>query len=129
MSAQPQALASFQRHRSQAIREAILAAVRELDRGGQQVNVSAVARKAGVDRSYIYEHPDLLEQIRALGSSRSEHRPTRPATEQASLESLRARLEAAHAELTRLRAENDQLRRTVERGLGERWEGALDKRQ
>ncbi len=129
MSAQPQPLANFQRDRSQAIREAILAAVRELDRSGQQVNVSAVARKAGVDRSYLYEHPDLLERIRALGSSRSAHRPTRPAAEQASLESLRARLEVAHAELTRLRAENDQLRRTLERGLGERWEGALDKRQ
>ena len=129
MSAQPPALARFQRHRSQAIREAILAAVRELDRDGLQVNVSAVARKAGVDRSYLYEHPDLLEQIRALGSSRSAHRPTRPAAEQATLDSLRARLEVVHAELIRLRGENHELHRALEHVLGGSWEAKLDKRQ
>lgn len=122
MSAQPEGLERFQRERSATLREAILRATRELDRAGQQVSVSAVARNAGVDRSYLYEHPDLLEQIRALGSSHSVHRPARPATEQASLQSLRARLEVVHAELTRLRAENSELHRALERGLGERWE-------
>jgi len=129
MSAQPEALQRFQRERSEAIQAAILTAIRELDRAGQQVNVAAVARKAGVDRSYLYEHPDLLEQIRALSAARSTHRPARPAAEQASLASLRARLEVAHTELTRLRAENGDLRRALERGLGECWERDLDKRQ
>lgn len=65
MSAQPEVLQHFQRERSQTIRAAILAAVGELDRAGQQVRRRGVARKAGVDRSYLYEHPELLEQIRA----------------------------------------------------------------
>ena len=129
MSAQPPGLERFQRERSQATRAAIIAAVGELDRAGQQINISALARHVGVDRSYLYEHPDLLEQVRALGRSRSPHRPSRPAAEQASLESLRARLEVAHTELARLRAENSELRRALERGLGERWEEKLDKRQ
>lgn len=129
MSAQPPGLERFQRERSQATRAAIIAAVGELDRAGHQINISALARKAGVDRSYLYEHPDLLERIRALGSARSTHRPTRPAAEQASLESLRARLEVAHTELNRLRAENNEQRRALELGLGKRWEEKLDKRQ
>ena len=62
--AQPEALATFQRQRSAQRRDAVIAAIRQLDSAALPVTVAGVAAQAGVDRSYIYSHPDLLEQIR-----------------------------------------------------------------
>jgi hypothetical protein len=50
---QPEPLAAFQRQRSAQRHDAVIAAVRELDRTARLVTVAAVAALAGVDRSYI----------------------------------------------------------------------------
>jgi hypothetical protein len=121
MSAQPAPLARYQATRSAQLRRRVADAIRDLDRAGQSINLSAVAAAADVDRAFIYDHPDLRETIEKLRSSGSPHRPARPSAEQASLASLRARLEVAHTELTRLRAENSELRAALETRLGEQW--------
>jgi hypothetical protein len=83
--------------------------------------VSAVAARAGVDRSYIYDHPDLLSEIRPLRERNSSPMARRPLQERGSQASLQARLAAAHAELARLRADNRELRRCLEDTLGAQW--------
>jgi Family of unknown function (DUF6262) len=128
MSAQPAPLAEFQRQRSADRREAVLRAIRELDAASAAINVAAVAARAGVDRSYIYDHPDLFAEVRRL---RDGDRPTptrRPVAERASEASLQARLASAHEEITRLRAENRELRRRLEEALGDRWDSDLARR-
>ncbi len=123
MSTQPAALAEFQRHRSATRREAVAKAIRSLNAASEPVNVSAVAARAGVDRSYIYDHPDLLKDIVRLREGDSRPLACRPAEERATEASLRARLAATHDELVRLRTENSELRRRLEETLGECWAG------
>lgn len=121
MSTQPAALAEFQRQRTAAHRAAVSEAIRALNAGCEAINVSAVAARAGVDRSYIYDHPDLLDEIRQLGGG-SRALVRRPIEERGSQASLQARLATAHAELARLRAENRDLRHHLEEALGARWD-------
>jgi hypothetical protein len=125
MSAQPVPLAEFQRQRGASHREGVLRAIRDLDAAGAAINVSAVADRAGVDRSYIYNHPDLLARVRRLRDSDRPALTRRPVAERASEASLQARLAAAHDELARLRAENRELRRRLEEALGAQWDADL----
>jgi AcrR family transcriptional regulator len=46
-------------------RQRVLAAITQTAADGTELTVSAVARAAGVDRSYLYRHRDLLEQLHA----------------------------------------------------------------
>ncbi len=57
-------------------RQRVLAALDRRTADGAQISVSAIARAAGVDRSFLYRHRDLLEKIHALAA---EPRP-RPAS-------------------------------------------------
>jgi hypothetical protein len=61
---QTEALAAYQRQRSTQRRNSVTAAIARLDHAARPVTVSGVAALAGVDRSYIYNQPDLLEEIR-----------------------------------------------------------------
>jgi Family of unknown function (DUF6262) len=124
MSTQPTALAEFQRQRTATHREAVSRTIRTLNASCEAISVSAVAAGAGVDRSYIYDHPDLLDEIRQLrGDSQAVVR--RPIKERGSQASLQARLATAHAELARLRAENRDLRHHLENALGAHWDAQL----
>jgi hypothetical protein len=93
-------------------------AIAHLDSSGQPVNFSTVAAAAGVSRTWLYRHPDIHDLISRLRSA-----PTRPATipaaQRGTAESLRARLDTARTEITRLRAENTALREQAARNLGE----------
>ena len=44
-------------------RERVLNTLGEMARNGEAVTVSALAKRAGVDRSFLYRHPDLLAQV------------------------------------------------------------------
>ena len=46
-------------------RERVLNTLAEMARSGEAVTVSALAKRAGVDRSFLYRHPDLLAQAHA----------------------------------------------------------------
>ena len=92
---------------------------------GEPVTVAARAAKAGVSRSWIYTQPDLRDRVEQLQHDharrcdRSAHR----ADSRASTDSLRRRLELAHARVQQLRTENEQLRRSLARALGHRRAG------
>ena len=122
---QPDGLAAFQRQRSAERRNAVIAAIRKLDRGGEPITVAAVASLAGVDRSYIYDQTDLLDDIRQRRATPVRPR-ARPAAERATIESLQARLTSAHEEIARLKAENRKIRERLAIALGEAWQAEID---
>jgi hypothetical protein len=122
---QPDGLAAFQRQRSTERRNAVIAAIRTLDRAGDSITVSAVAALAGVDRSYIYDQVDLLEDIRQRRAT-PVRLARRPAAERATIESLQARLTSAHEEIARLKAENRTLRERVAIALGDAWQAEIE---
>jgi hypothetical protein len=122
---QPDGLAAFQRQRSAERRNAVIAAIRKLDRGGEPITVAAVASLAGVDRSYIYDQTDLLDDIRQRRATPVRPR-ARPAAERATIESLQARLTSAHEEIARLKAENRKIRDRLAIALGEAWQAEIE---
>jgi hypothetical protein len=95
-----------------------VAVIDEFDRTGAAVTLAGVASAAGVSRSWLYEQPDLLAAAHRL-RDRSLSATPLPAAQRATDESVRQRLNAALAEIERLRAENAALRDQVARTLGE----------
>lgn len=93
-------------------------AIECLDRAGQPVTFSAVAAAAGVSRTWLYRNPSIRDLITRLRTKPSRPASTR-AAQRASAESLRARLDAAAQEISRLRAENATLREHAARHLGQ----------
>ena len=118
---QPEALAAYQRQRSAQRRSAVTAAIARLDRAAQPVTVSGVAALAGVDRSYIYNQPELLEEIRRRRTTEPVKLARRPAADRATVASLQARLAGAHDEIARLKAENRAIRERLAIALGDAW--------
>jgi len=117
------------RRRSHATRERAIRALRRLAATGEPVTFDAVARTAGVSRSWLYAHPDLRLEIGRLRAHHQQARasspPPIPARQRASDASLRQRLEAVNAEVRRLRAENQQLREQLAWALGEHRAAAI----
>ena len=95
-------------------------AIEHLDRAGQPITFTAVARAARVSRGWLYNQPDLRDAIIRLRRdvAAAEHL-TMPAAQRASTESHRQRLDSARDEITRLRADNAALRRQLARSLGQ----------
>jgi Family of unknown function (DUF6262) len=107
------------RRRHELTRAKALKALRELDRAGLPVTFPALARAAGVSRSWLYAQPDIRTQIQRL----RDRAPTVPAAvvparQRASDTSLLRRLEAASARNRQLTQDNDRLRRQFARALG-----------
>jgi len=95
-----------------------IAAIEEFDRIGASVTVAGVASAARVSRSWLYDQPDLLAATIRLRQRISS--ATRvPTAQRATDESVRQRLDAARAEIERLRTENATLRDQVARTLGQ----------
>jgi transposase-like protein len=67
-----------------------------------EISVSAVARAAGVDRSFLYRHHDLRAQIHARAAAPG----TSPASTAPSRQSLLADLANLQAQNQRLRRQN-----------------------
>jgi hypothetical protein len=121
------------RHRHELTRAKAIQAIRELDHAGSPVTFAAVAGQAGVSRSWLYSQPDIRAEIARLrdATTRSSPEPI-PASQRASGASLLRRLEAAHAErtrllkeCTRLREENARLRRQLAIALGEQRQARI----
>ncbi len=94
------------------------AAIDALDRAGQPVTFTAVAREAGVARGWLYTQPELRDTITrkrvALPVA-----PSLPSAQRTTPASLRQRLDDTRHEITRLRAENALLRDQLARQLGD----------
>ena len=109
-------LAQANARRHQAALPAAHHAIQQLQRQGRPVTFSTVAQSAGVSRRWLYRQDqirDLISQQRALKPP-----ATRLSAQGATADSLRQRLDAARAEITRLRAENHSLREQLARQLG-----------
>jgi hypothetical protein len=97
-------------------RQRVLTALDRAAADGAEVGVSALARAAGVDRSFLYRHRDLLEKIHALATQPPPTGGTGPAVTRASLQ---ADLLAAHERAHRLGTRIQQLETRLSEVLGE----------
>lgn len=98
--------------RRQRVQEAIAAAVRD----GTQLTATAVAHAARVDRTFLYRHRDLLENLHTA-TLRSASLP--PGYAPATTASLEADLANANARAARLSTRVQQLEARLSRQLGE----------
>ncbi|WP_329438222.1 DUF6262 family protein [Streptomyces canus] len=111
------ALAEATRRRSERARSHAEKAITAAQRSGSRTSFAAIAKTAGVSRSWLYTQHDLVTAIRQLQNRQ-------PATERtgaqpASVASIQRRLEAALARIKQLRAENSDLARRLETAYGE----------
>ena len=104
------ALAAAARQRADQTRQRATEALQRLHATAQPITFAHVARTAGVSRSWLYRQPDLRADIDRLRRAATAQAVPVPSPERGSAESLRQRLEAALDEITRLKADNHQLR-------------------
>jgi hypothetical protein len=97
-------------------RQRVIAALSRAAASGEEISVSAIARAAGVDRTFLYRHHDLLTQIHAREATPRMSSGTGPAVTRTSLQ---ADLLAAHERAARLAAHARQLERRLSEALGE----------
>jgi len=102
-AAAAEALAAARRQDSTRRRQRVLNALERLTGAGEEISVAAVARAAGVDRSFLYRHHDLRAQI-LHNAAQAPPDASLPRTTQVSRQSLLA-------DLANLRAHNERLRR------------------
>ena len=98
-------------------RQRVIAALSKAAADGTEISVSAIARAAAVDRTFLYRHRDLLSKIHALEAAP-------PATGDGAgpvvtRASLQADLLAAHERAIRLTARVRQLEQRLSEALGE----------
>jgi transposase-like protein len=97
-------------------RQRVLKALESAAADGEEVSVSAIARRAGVDRTFLYRHRDLLAQVHAREAQPPAQPGGVPAVTRASLQ---ADLLAAHERSARLAARIRQLENRLSELLGE----------
>jgi hypothetical protein len=97
-------------------RQRVITALNAARTDGTELSVSAIARAAGVDRTFLYRHPDLLAQVHLAQSTPL---PTKPGAAAVTTASLRADLANAQARIARLAGHNKQLENKLSELLGE----------
>jgi hypothetical protein len=97
-------------------RQRVIKALSDAASTGQEVSVSGIARAAGVDRTFLYRHRDLLARIHGIQASPAGASGAIPAVTRASLQ---ADLLAAHERSLRLSARIQQLEKRLSATLGE----------
>lgn len=110
------AITAARRAHSARCRQRVIKALDVAVTSGDGISVSGIARMAGVDRTFLYRHPDL----HALVLAKAAEPPTSPTTGPAvSRASLIADLAGAHDRINRITRENTQLRERLSEALGE----------
>jgi chromosome segregation ATPase len=109
------ALADGRRADSARRQQRVIAAINRAATDGTEISVSAIARAAAVDRTFLYRHRDLLGQIHATQAG-PPGAGTGPAVTRASLQ---ADLLAAHQRALRLTARIQQLETRLSEALGD----------
>jgi len=101
-------------------RQRVITALSRATASGQEISVSGIARAAGVDRTFLYRHRDLLAQIHALEAAPPATSGTGPTVTRASLQSD---LLAAQERAVRMAARVQQLERRLSEALGQQaWQ-------
>jgi hypothetical protein len=109
------------RRRHELTRAKTIRALREFGHTGTPVTFEAVARQAGVSRSWLYAQPDIRAEIQRLRDTTAKTpTPAVPARQRASDASLRSRLETVLARNRELASDNQRLRRQLAYALGDR---------
>lgn len=121
-TSQAAAMTAGRRADSARRRQRVLAVLTEATTSGDPINVTAIARRAGVDRSFLYRHPDLLEQVHVLEAEPPTTSPTGPGVTRASLQ---ADLLNAQQRCARLALRVQQLEKRLSIMLGDQaWADA-----
>ena len=97
-------------------RQRVIAALDRAAADGSETSTSGIARAAGVDRTFLYRHRDLLEKIHALQAEPALSAGAGPAVTRASLQ---ADLLAAHERAVRLNTRIQHLEKRLSQALGE----------
>ncbi len=108
------AMTGGRRNDSARRRQRVIAAISRAVTDGTEISVSAVARAAAVDRTFLYRHRDLLGKIHATQAEPPAN--SGPAVTRASLQ---ADLLAAHERAVRLTTRIQQLEKRLSEVLGE----------
>ena len=116
-SARAQPMVEGRRAESIRRRQRVLAAMDRAATEGGEINASGIARAAGVDRTFLYRHRDLLERIHALQTEPTTGEGAGPAVTRASLQ---ADLLAAHERAVRLNTRIQHLEKRLSEALGEK---------
>lgn len=95
-------------------RQRVTAALDRARADGSEISASAIARAAGVDRSFLYRHRDLLTEIHTAELTP----PDQPAGPAVTRASLQADLAAAHERAQRLASRIRQLETRLSQTLG-----------
>jgi hypothetical protein len=113
--------------RAEATRKRAVAALRRMDNTGAAISFDAIAREAGVSRSWLYSQPQLRAEIERLRDRRKPATPTAavPDRQRASDASLLRRLEAATTRIRQLETENRDLHTALSQALGGRRSAAI----
>jgi len=97
-------------------RDRVTKALADTLAASEQISVSAIAAKAGVDRTFLYRHRDLLEQVHAAEAQPRGTTATGPVVSRVSLQ---ADLLAAQQRCVRVAARTQQLEKRLSELLGE----------
>jgi hypothetical protein len=97
-------------------RQRVIKAINDASRTGGEISVSAIARAAGVDRTFLYRHADLLGQVHATQANPAAPQGDGPMVSRASLQ---ADLANAQGQVTRQAARIRQLETKLSELLGE----------
>lgn len=97
-------------------RQRVLAALDNAIKDGAELSVTDIAHRAGVDRTFLYRHRDLLERIHAAETQPPDKPEIGPGVTRASLQ---ADLLAAQQRCTRMAARTQQLETRLSELLGE----------
>ena len=97
-------------------RRRVITAINQAVADGAEISVAGIARTAKVDRSFLYRHRDLLEQLHAASTQPRTAAATGPTVSHAS---LHADLLAAHERAARQAARVHQLEKRLSELLGE----------
>ncbi|WP_260476263.1 DUF6262 family protein [Streptomyces sp. WAC 06783] len=114
MTAQTAGIVQARRTDTARRRERVLKALDAAVQARDEISVSGIARRAGVDRTFLYRHRDLLGMIHTQAAE-----PPPPGPETVSRPSLMADLANAQDRNTRLAEENRLLRERLSAALGE----------
>ncbi|MEV5149395.1 DUF6262 family protein [Streptomyces sp. NPDC052727] len=111
------ALAEATQRRSQRARANADKAISAAQRTGSHTSFAAIAKEAGVSRSWLYTQQDLVTAIRQLQNRQPSSQRTGP--QPASITSIQRRLDLALARIKQLRTENSDLSARLETAYGE----------
>lgn len=97
-------------------RQRVLTALDTAISDGAELSVTSIARRAGVDRTFLYRHRDLLERLHTAETQPHDKPEIGPPVTRASLQ---ADLLAAQQRCTRMAARTQQLETRLSELLGE----------